>query len=605
MSGAELVVILIKIVLMVGFFVNMAAIGIWADRRQSAMVQDRIGPNRAVVNLPSNVVRVIVLLPPTLLGALALLPALPFLPAFDALRLPSECAPGAPCTNAFEVLTYTTQLAILVGWISVALLAGTVRRSGSMNAAEGQLAGVDPRTVFYGGVALHALAFALTSALPPAIVVNAARGTSVLLAVVLFVAGIYTASRIPDGVVPIRLAGTLHSVADAVKLVVKEDFVPKNADRLLHALAPMIALFPAFVTMAVLPFGSNLCLQGNAAKPLEFGDLGHFAHAVPSREWACAGHTVGLQIADLNVGILYMFALGGTGVIGAALAGWASDNKFSLLGGLRAASQMVSYEVAMGLSLVGIFLVYGSVRPSAMVEWQGDNAWGIFVQPFAFFLFLAALVAETKRIPFDQPEGESEIVAGYFVEYSGMKFGMFFMGEYIELFVSSALLVTLFFGGYQLPFLHHDGITVAFGDSKLFEYKMVHSAVVLLSVVAFFGKTIVMSFLQVFIRWTLPRFRYDQVMKLGWTKLLPLSLANIMVTGVIVLAAKEAGPGASAFLKVAADVTQAIVVLGALAAFVAIIVGLLEPVERKRFLASTSARFAAAAGGTKATPQEA
>jgi NADH-quinone oxidoreductase subunit H len=266
---------------------------------------------------------------------------------------------------------------------------------------------------------------------------------------------------------------------------------------------------------------------------------------------------------------------------------------------------MVSYEVAMGLSLVGLFLVYGGVRISAMVEWQGENAWGIFVQPFAFFLFLAALVAETKRIPFDQPEGESEIVAGYFVEYSGMKFGMFFMGEYIELFVSSALLVTLFFGGYQLPFLHHDGITVAFGNTVLFEYKMFHVAVVAIGAATFFVKTMLMAFVQIFFRWTLPRFRYDQVMKLGWTKLLPLSLANIMVTGVLVLAAKEAGPDATAALKVAADVTQAVVALAALAACVALIVGLLEPVERKRFLASTAARFAAAAGGTKATPQQA
>ena len=240
-----------------------------------------------------------------------------------------------------------------------------------------------------------------------------------------------------------------------------------------------------------------------------------------------------------------------------------------------------------------------------MVEWQRENAWGIFVQPFAFFLFLASIAAETKRIPFDQPEGESEIVAGYFVEYSGMKFGMFFMGEYIELFVSSALLVTLFFGGYQLPFLHHDGITVAFGDTKVFEYKMIHSAVVAISALSFFLKTMIMAFVQIFFRWTLPRFRYDQVMKLGWTKLLPLSLANIMVTGVLVLAAKEAGPGAAAALKLAADVTQGVVALGALAAVVALIVGLLEPVERKRFLASTTARFAAAAGGTKATPQQA
>ena len=297
--------------------------------------------------------------------------------------------------------------------------------------------------------------------------------------------------------------------------------------------------------------------------------------------------------------------MAGTGVVGAALAGWASDNKFSLLGGLRAASQMVSYEVAMGLSLVGLFLVYGSVRLSSMVEWQGENTWGIFVQPFAFFLFLAALVAETKRVPFDQPEGESGIVAGYFVEYSGFKFGMFFMGEYIELVFSSALLVTLFFGGYQLPFLHNNGVTVAFGDTHLFDYRMNHLAVVLISVIAFFGKTILMAWLQVFFRWTLPRFRYDQVMKLGWTKLLPLSLANLMVTGVLVLAADGAGPGVKDALRIAADVTQGLVALGALAAFVALVVGLLEPVERKKFIKSTTARLAAAAGGTKTEPQQA
>jgi len=314
---------------------------------------------------------------------------------------------------------------------------------------------------------------------------------------------------------------------------------------------------------------------------------------------------VGLQIADLNVGILYLFAMGGTGVVGAALAGWASDNKFSLLGGLRAASQMVSYEVAMGLSLVGLFLVTGTVRLNAMVEWQGENAWGIFVQPFAFFLFLAALIAETKRTPFDQPEGESEIVAGYFVEYSGFKFGMFFMGEYIELFFSSALLVTLFFGGYALPFLHNDGVTVAFGDTRLFEYKMNNTAVVLVSMLAFFGKVVLMSWLQIFFRWTLPRFRYDQVMRLGWTKLLPLSLANLMVTGILVLAADGASPGVKDALRIAADVTQAVVCLGALAAFVAVVVGLLEPIERKKLLNSTATRLAAAAGGTKASPQQA
>jgi NADH-quinone oxidoreductase subunit H len=595
MNLFEIFLIVVKVLVLIGFFSTMAAVGIWADRRQSAMVQDRVGPNRAVIHLPSNIVRVIVLLPPTLLGAMALRPALsPFIPAFAQVRLP----------YAFQLLAITTQLAILVGWTSLALLAGVARRSGPINGVEEAFARVDPRSIFYAGVAVHAVGFAATSVIPAASVVTAACVTSALLAAVFFVAGIYTASRVPDGEVPIRLAGLLHSVADATKLFLKEDFIPQKADRLMHALAPMIALFPALVTMAVLPFGKKLCLLGDPGKPADWSDLGRVAPEM-GRTFMCRGHAVGMQIADLDVGILYVFAMAGTGVVGAALAGWASDNKFSLLGGLRAASQMVSYEVAMGLSLVGLFLVYGSVRLSSMAEWQGENTWGIFVQPFAFFLFLAALVAETKRVPFDQPEGESEIVAGYFVEYSGFKFGMFFMGEYIELVFSSALLVTLFFGGCELPFLHNDGVTVAFGDTHLFEYRMNHLAVVLISVVAFFGKTILMAWLQVFFRWTLPRFRYDQVMKLGWTKLLPLSLANLMVTGVLVLAADTAGPGVKDALRIAADVTQAIVAVGALAAFVALVVGLLEPVERKKFLQSTAARLASAAGGTKTEPQQA
>jgi NADH-quinone oxidoreductase subunit H len=589
----DVVLALVKILIMVGFFLNMAAVGIWADRRQSAMVQDRVGPNRAVISLPSAIVRAIVLLPPSLLGAFAWAPVFPFLSAHRSMA-----------QLAGEVFTITTQLAILVAWFSLLVLTGTVRRSGAINKLEEMFVDVDPRSVFYAGVAAHAVGFAITSMVPAQALVTAASVSCGVLGSVFFLAGLYTASRVPEGMIDIRAAGLLHSLADAVKLVLKEDFVPKNADKLLHALAPMIALFPALVTMAVLPFGQTLCLQGDPTKPLQWSDLGHIA-PVMGRDLVCRGHAVKLQIADLNVGILYIFALASTGVIGAAVAGWASDNKYSLLGGLRAASQMVSYEVAMGLSLVGLFVIYGSVRLGNMVEWQGENAWGIFVQPFAFFLFLAALAAETKRVPFDQPEGESEIVAGYFVEYSGMKFGMFFMGEYIDLFVSSAILVTLFFGGYQLPFLHADGVSVAFGDTKLFEYKMSHLAVVVVSALIFFGKTLLMSWVQVFFRWTLPRFRYDQVMKLGWTKLLPFSLANIMVTGIIVLALQEAGPGVQSVMKTLADVTQAIVAIGALLGFVAIVVGLLEPVERKKFIKSTAARFAEAAGGTKAEPQQA
>ena len=243
---------------MLGFFLTMAAVGIWADRRQSAMVQDRMGPNRAVFHLPSMVVRGIVLLPPTLLAALAVLPALaPLLPPwlFPAYH---ELHPN----TAFEILTDTLQLAILVSWVSLALLAGSVRRSGAMNGFEASFVGLDPRTVFYAGVALHAVGFALSNSLPVDAIVPAARAGSALLAVVLCVAGIYTASRVPDGAIPVRLAGLVHSVADVIKLLMKEDFVPKNADRLLHGLAPMIALFPAFVTMAVLPFGSRALRPG-------------------------------------------------------------------------------------------------------------------------------------------------------------------------------------------------------------------------------------------------------------------------------------------------------------------------------------------------------
>ncbi|AUX20131.1 NADH dehydrogenase (ubiquinone) [Sorangium cellulosum] len=588
MTGVELVLAIVKILIVLLFLLNMAAIATWADRRQGAMVQDRVGPNRAVVYLPSMLVRGIVLLPPTLLGALA---------ALTATRELSVLAAG-------DTMVIGAQLAVLVAWFNLLVFCGLARRSGPINAAEEALAAVDPRGIFYGGVAVHVVVFLVTQAVPLSSAPLAARVACGLLAALLFASGVYAASRVPEGKVPLRLLGTLHAAADAIKMIWKEDFIPKNADRLLHSLAPLLAMFPALVTFAVIPFGDKLCFGDNGDGIFGFSDLPLLKNTV-DQALACNGHVVSLQIADLNVGILYLFAMGGTGVIGAALAGWASDNKFSLLGGLRAASQMVSYEVAMGLSVVGLFIIYSSVRLGDMVQWQVQHAWGIFVQPFAFFLFIAALAAETKRIPFDQPEGESEIVAGYFVEYSGMKFGMFMTGEYVELITSSALLVTLFFGGYHLPFLDRDGINVVIGQTTLFQYKMTHLAVSALYVVAFFGKTILMSWVQVFFRWTLPRFRYDQVMRLGWTKLLPLAIGNMMVTGILVLAVDAAPAGLRDGLQVAADISQVVLAVGGFAAVVAVIAGLLEPVERNRFLHSTAARFAAAAGGTKASPQQA
>src|SRR6476620_427695 len=225
----------------------------------------------------------------------------------------------------------------------------------------------------------------------------------------------------------ITLLGLLHPLADALKFVWKEDFIPPKADKLLHSLAPIIALVPAISVFAVIPFGGTLYLD-HLTSVLEPGQL-------------FDGRSVNLQIASVNVGILYVFAIAGTGVVGAAIAGYSSDNKYALLGGVRAAGQMVSYEVTLGLALVGCFMVFDSLQLSEMINWQrnhelfglkGLHLWGIFVQPLAFFLFFTAAIAETKRIPFDVPEGESELAAGYFTEYSGMKFGMFYMGEFVE-----------------------------------------------------------------------------------------------------------------------------------------------------------------------------
>lgn len=595
MSGVLLVLAVLKILVVIGYLMTMAALATWADRRQGAMIQDRIGPNRAVVHLPSNVARVLVLLPPGLLGVLALFRAAPEI-------LKGSLPQGR---EALESATTGLQLAILVTWFSLVVLSGTVRKNGAINQAERAIGDIDPRSIFYVGLIAHALGFLLTGTLTPSSLPLFVRASNGLLALALFIVSFYSASRVPDGSVPLRLIGVLHVAADGIKLIWKEDFVPKNADKLLHSLAPFIAMFPALVTLAVVPFGDSVCFGDDGDRVFGFGDLANISTAM-SHDFACAGgHRVNLQIADLNVGILFIFAMTGTSVVGAAIAGWASDNKFSLLGGLRAASQMVSYEVAMGLSLVGIFLIYGSVRLNDMVEWQGDNAWGVFVQPFGFLLFLAALAAETKRTPFDQPEGESEIVAGYFVEYSGMKFGMFYLGEYAELIVSSAVLTTLFFGGYHLPFLHRDGLIVSIGDWSIFQYKMSHLTLSILHALIFFGKTAFVAWFQVFFRWTLPRFRYDQLMKLGWTRLLPMSLANLLVTAVLVLAADQAGPGMAGTLKTLADISQAVLAIGMMVGAVALIVGLLEPQSHKRFIKSTAARLAAQIGGTKATTQQA
>ncbi|MEZ4443222.1 MAG: complex I subunit 1 family protein [Polyangiaceae bacterium] len=595
MTWADVVMAIVKIVVMFGFVLNMAAISVWADRRQGALAQDRVGPNRAVVHVPSNALRVVVFLVTAIVAGIIAIPM------------------WAPARGqALAKLTSGVEIAILVGWFSLLLLSNHVRNNGADNALDELVASVEPRAYFYGGLVFHLAALVLVRLVPAGALEGGGIqwGTGLagtLAAVVIMSAGFYTAAKLPDGTTELRLAGTLHAIADTLKSTWKEDLRPRQADKLLYEMAPLLAMIPALVTLAVIPFGSAVCFQdANHNGELDFGELFAMAGAVPESGVCGAGFlTIPLQVADLNVGLLYIFAIAGTGIIGAAIAGWSSDNKFALLGGLRATSQMVSYEVALGLSIVGMLMIAGSVNLGEIVAWQGQNAWGIFAQPVAFFLFFASVVAETKRVPFDQPEGESEIVAGYFVEYSGMKWLMFMVGEYVEFVFASALMVTLFFGGYHLPFLDNDGLRIAIGDSVLYEMKMNHTAVTLIRMVGFFGKTVLFWFAHVFVRWTLPRFRYDQLMKLGWTKLLPLALANIMVTGLILVGIDGGGPGVQKVVTILGDLTQAVVALVGLIGAVAFVTWLLEPSKRRRLVMGTAGRYADNAGGVKPTEMQA
>jgi NADH-quinone oxidoreductase subunit H len=239
-------------------------------------------------------------------------------------------------------------------------------------------------------------------------------------------------------------------------------------------------------------------------------------------------------ISDLDVGLLFVFAIASLATYGYVIAGWASNNNWSLLGSMRTASQMISYEVTMGLTIIGVLMVYGTMKLTDIGAAQEDFLnWGFFLQPLGFFMFLAASIAENKRIPFDAPEAESELVAGYFTEYSGLKFGMFLMAEFIEMVTIGAIVTILFFGAWHIPFLPTATLLSWFdflGTSGA------NLAVMLINVAVFFAKVVFFIWFQMTIRWTLPRFRYDQIMKLGWKILLPLSLANILVTGLVILA---------------------------------------------------------------------
>lgn len=315
------------------------------------------------------------------------------------------------------------------------------------------------------------------------------------------------ANRAP--ILGIRAFGLPHILADALKMFFKEDYVPPGGDRLLHTAAPLVALFFALMSFAAIPFGDTIKVFGR---------------------------TIDLQIFPFNAGLLFVFAMMSMGIYGTFLAGFSSDNKFAFLGGLRASSQMISYEITMGATLVGLLMIFGTLdlaelnRAQGALLWGWLPKWGIFLQPLGFLLFLVAGFAETKRVPFDMPEGESEII-GYFVEYSSMKFGAFFMTDFIETILIAALLTTLFFGGWQVPYLQADGFHFPLG----FHMTVSAMAVTVLQIAAFACKVVFFCWFLLLIRWTLPRFRYDQLMHLGWKILLPLSILNIFITGIVLI----------------------------------------------------------------------
>ena len=326
--------------------------------------------------------------------------------------------------------------------------------------------------------------------------------------------------RIPFTQVKLVWWGLFHGMADGLKMLLKEDWRPQTYDWYAYMVAPWVAFVPVLLVFAVVPFGGTL-VPGQLFPGLAdwFGDRSY-----------------PMQIARLDAGLLIVFAFGGMTVIGAMLAGWSSSNKFSLLGALRAGSQMISYELILGLTLLGLIVIYGTIDLDAIVRQQSGivlgvlPAWGVVYQPFAAVLFLTAAIAENKRIPFDLPEAESELIAGYFTEYSAMKMGLFMFAEFIEIAIIGALFTTLFLGGYNLPFMHDKGFSFPGG----YEVALSHGTVVVIQLVTFLAKVFLMCSFQILIRWSLPRFRYDQVLMFAWKFMFPLALANLVVTAVAV-----------------------------------------------------------------------
>ena len=289
--------------------------------------------------------------------------------------------------------------------------------------------------------------------------------------------------------------GILQPLADGMKLFFKEEIIPRYSSKALFVIGPGLAMLTAIMTSAVIPWGEDMVLFGK---------------------------NISLQIADVNIGILYVFGVVSLGVYGIMIGSWASNNKFSLMGGLRAASQIISYELALGISLIALLMLTGTLSLKEIVEQQqANNWWNVVYQPLGFLIFLICSFAECNRTPFDLAEAENELVGGYHVEYSSMKLGFYLFAEYINMFVSSVIMATLFFGGYDMPFVDESAFSTNVGAC--------------ISIAALFLKTFAFMFFFIWVRWTIPRFRYDQLMHLGWRILIPLALVNMLITGATIL----------------------------------------------------------------------
>ena len=286
--------------------------------------------------------------------------------------------------------------------------------------------------------------------------------------------------------------GLLQPIADGVKMFMKEEIIPEVSNKWLFVLGPCIAMFTACMTGVVIPWG----------QPLVIG-----------------GETFDLQITDINIGVLYLFGVVSIGVYGIMIGGWASNNKYSLLGALRASAQMISYEIAMGMSIIALVMMTGTISLKEIAEQQHGMNWNIFYQPIGFIIFLVCAFAETNRTPFDLPECETELVGGYHTEYSSMKLGFYLFAEYINIFISSAIISTLYFGGYNFPFMDDLGLS--------------QNLISLIGVGVLFAKIFFFVFFFMWVRWTIPRFRYDQLMNVGWKMFIPLALGNILLTGLV------------------------------------------------------------------------